>query len=894
MALAAVVVCHNQPDSKLTETLAVISQQKNIRLFVATRKPVPNHEGEQLLVKADTFESVLSEVLPQLAEFEWVWALSDYQIPAPNALAELLKVTETSGSVAVIAPKLMNPQHPELIANYGLTLTPRYSLHQLVVDELDQAQHDGKQDALGVSLEGALFSPAKLVEAGGFSTALDSLAADLELGIRLRLRGLRVLLAPNAKVVGTDPSRTSLRTADLELKLFYFQPLASLVFWLLLPLLVIFEALWLMFKKQPERVLGELEAGFKVFFTVAKVWLARRELKTAERRNLQSLKTLFATKLQVQNRRAVDYFSESTETSAMSRTFEPAPKFFASGAGWVAAAAAIASWQFFPLGIDVTGGGLLPLGDNWLTLFTATGSGFQNLGLGFYAPSEPFNWLLLSLGSITFWSPGLSIVVLLFLAKALAFATAFKTVTLVTNRVWVAIIAALGYAYWPSFANSLTEGRLPQVIAHIMLPVLAFALAKVVGVKVTGATKQVTWSYTAMAALAAAVVSIAAPSITVLLCLAWLALLVLRIRKVGYLVWIPTVAAVLWLPTIWYRLIGLQKPMSLLADPSIPQNSKVVGALWLLTSENLVATIAIAAICVIGITALFTTRARVAFLLWLASLISLAGAWVFQQVKFVGNPVVGQTGDTWVNGSPQPWLSVTALALLTLLAVALDEIRWRRAAGILAFPAAAALALLATSQVSALQFTDGRVVPALIRAEAKQGSTLKTLVLKQEAGQRYSATLISGEGIHLADLNTSYRFALASQKLDSIAALAADLVSANPVDVGQKMQSLKVGYVLVPEAEKSRDLISSIDSVIGLKSIGQTEFGQLWRVTNLTEVPTEATKSQDLWSITKGLQLTVLVLFALLAIPSRRREFSAAQAEDGIDTFAVEEGEVDE
>ena len=898
MTVAAVVVCHNSDISGLNETLETISQQQDVtfRTFVASRTEKSHATGSysHLKLTQTTFEDSIAELLPLLTDFEWVWFLTPGQLAHHNALAELLKTAESSATAAIIAPKIMQLEAGDVIDQFGLTLTPRSSLHHIVRSELDQAQHDNLQDVLGVCLEGSIVSVDKVTKNGGAKTSLDSLAADLELAIRLRLRGMRVLVAPSAKIRGSSAERRSPRTADLQLKLFYYSPLKSLIFWLLLPLLVIAESLWLMLRKQPERVLGELSAGFTVFATAAKIWIARKSLKPGERRNLKTLSSLYATKTEVRHSRELrNYLEPETQAIAPNSQVGESYGLVSSGAIWVATGLLLVSWRYFPLGQDLSGEALLPLGDSWLNVFTATGSGFQNIGTGFYAPSDPFNWLLLALGSLTFWSPGLSVALLFFFSKSLAFAAAFKAASLFANRIWVATVAALVYAFWPMFTVAQSEARLPQVVSHLLIPALLFSAAKAVGYKGAVQTKPANWAYTAAAALSAATISICSPSLTLLLALALAALAIAKYKKFGYLVWIPVPVLALWLPTIWYRVFELQQPLALLADPSLPLSSKQLDGLNLIITSsefNLFFACSLAALGLIALLAFVSQRVLAAAVLFSVGLTSLVAAWLFQQVRFVGNPVVGQTGQEWVNGSPHALLSVIALVFSLLIATALDELKWARAAAILALPAVATLGLAALLAPSSITFTDGRVVPALVLAEARQSSALKMLVLRPEGDGRYSATIVSNDGIHLADLNTSYRFALARSDFAQLAQTSADLISASPGDLGERLRKLSIGYVLVPASDSSsgRELVSNLESVVGLTSIGQTDFGRLWRVAGIRELPTEATSTQDLWSITKAVQLLVLTLFVLLAIPNRRRETALTQSSEA-DSFIEED-----
>jgi hypothetical protein len=567
----------------------------------------------------------------------------------------------------------------------------------------------------------------------------------------------------------------------------------------------------------------------------------------------------------------------------------PAPGFILSGGIWVFVALLAFSWQFWPSNADVSGPGLLPLGSSWIDLFAASGSSWQNVGTGFFAPAEPFNWVLLALGSLTFWSPGVAMALLFFFAKSLAFASAWRALTLVTNKFWVLTLGALGYAFWPSFVAAQNQGRLGAVLAHLLIPAFAFGLARTFGIGVSNPTRQSTWGFTAFTALTSAALSACAPSLAPIILLSFVVFATTNIRKIGYLIWLPVPLVVIWLPTVWYRVVGLLQPVSLLADPGLALRTKLQNPIELLLASNLVGpwqlatAIAVGAILFFGWFATLQVRSKTAVSLWIGLVVTVAGAWFFERIDFVGNPVQGlDTGQSWVNGSAHPLLSVAALISVLLVVLTIDSVRWARGAGLFIYPAVAVLAIGAMVSGSQLHYSDGRVAPAIVRAEAQTGSTLKLLVLRAEdtskETNRFSATVVSGGGIYEENLNTSYRFALAHQQKQNptyseIAKLASALVSVSGESLAKQFDSTQIGYVLVPDvtSKQGSALSSNLDAIVELDSIGITDFGQLWRVNAITPAAVQQRQSVDLWSITKGVQLATLTLFVLLALPARRR-----------------------
>lgn len=241
---------------------------------------------------------------------------------------------------------------------------------------------------------------------------------------------------------------------------------------------------------------------------------------------------------------------------------------------------------------------------------------------------------------------------------------------------------------------------------------------------------------------------------------------------------------------------------------------------------------------------------------------------------------VGQAALETVNGSPTALLIAAGLGLVVLAALAVDGIPAQNArrviaalTGLLLVIPGLTLSALTPVKVS---YSDGRVVPSIVAAEAEQGSNLKLLVLtpsSDSAGnKRLAAELVAGDGVHLDDLSLAYRFSiadLAGERYSTIAQLVADLVSANGTPISTRLQSEHLGYVLVPNGSSVElsDLGVALDSVSELETVGATDLGRLWRVREPKADVAEADDSP--WSITKVVQVSVLLGYLLMALPSR-------------------------
>lgn len=865
---------------------------------------------------------------------DWLWLLHDDSAPRVDALTELLKVVEVSPSVAVIGPKQLQWNDPRQIMQLGLTLTRRGAIFSPVAGELDQAQHDELDDVLAVGTAGMLVRTQVFTELGGFDPAAPNLAADVDFSIRVRRAGHRVVVAPLAQVahaglslagkrskrwLGTSP-RAALRRANMHLRIAYSPLIFALVYILFAPVIGILRAIWSIAAKHPNRIWAELSGGFWLFFTSFKRLSSRRLARKNSVLGLSALDGLRATRQQVRQQRLNDAMREDLEVLGeeavagsaapllqegaidTSRDERNRQTLSGSGAYWWVAALSALSFAFWPTNQAAIGGGLLPLSADWYTLFTHAGASFQNIGLGFYGPSDPFNWVLLALGSLTPWQPSLGVAVLLFLAKPLAFLGAWKALSLITSRGWLRNLGALLFALWPAFSTAQLDGRITSVIATITLPWFTLATARAAGMGQNAPRRsaQRTWSWVGASGLLLLVIGASAPNLLPVLLAAIVVVLFSRLRKFGYLLWIPLPLAAAMLPIIYFEVVGLLHPLAPLADPGLPQQSPVhqfwqlllaggtanSQSLWGAGAYSIWITVPVILLAAI---ALLSKRFVFASTLWLLVIAALVSAWLAERLEFaaigVGSSAIAIDR---VNGSPYALLALAAMGIITLAIFALDQLSVRAPRRIFA-----ALTAAITVVPSAMFFAVGptqvsfggeRVVPSIVAAETARGSQLKTLVLKDVTVQegetqqrRLTAELVSGDGVQLDDVSSAYRFALAGLAKDrteyaQVGQLVADLASANGTDSTAALRAAGIGYILQPSSssQNARALAIALDGNDALEAVGQTDYGRLWRVTHPNVELSVAPKSTPSpWSTTKIVQLAVILGFILLAIPGR-------------------------
>ncbi|MEY4499561.1 MAG: hypothetical protein RL319_549, partial [Actinomycetota bacterium] len=320
--VTAIIVSHNSPDF-LDETIAATKSQNVDQLIIVETGDAENPNA--ITAPGATLPEAIALAERNAApQAEWLWILHDDSAPLDNALKELLRVVELSPSVAVVGPKLMDWNNRKLISQQGLTLTRRGALFSLVSDELDQSQHDAVDDVLAVGTAGMLVKRSVWNALNGLSEGIPPLAADIDFSMRARLAGHRVVVAPQSRVAHAALSlhgkrdrswlrvqpKSALRRAELQLRLSYAPLLGALAFWFFLPLLTLGRLIWRVWSKRPDRLVGDLAAGFWAYLTIGARFRHRRKVTAGGRR---AIRALYATKQQVRDEKRQNLEQEEIE-----------------------------------------------------------------------------------------------------------------------------------------------------------------------------------------------------------------------------------------------------------------------------------------------------------------------------------------------------------------------------------------------------------------------------------------------------------------------------------------------------------------------------------------------------------------------------------------------------
>ena len=808
----------------------------------------------------------------------WVWVLTPGSEPKPSALAELLAAVADSSTIGQVGPMQLSKQNPKLITQLGLSLSPLGAPVGLVSSQLDQAQHTGLTEVMAVGLNGSLIRSDLLQEIGHPNFRLPGISTDLDFSIRIRRSGFRVLTAPAAKVVVPAVAQKDDRRAAIQLRLAHSPLTLALIYWLFLPLITAFRLVIRLAQKRPGLLIQELLAGLWGFLTLP-VRLAGRPRKPKS--SLRSLKPLRASWSQTDDykRHESDLEESHQRLAAFVRgdheNTEGAAKSFADAGGfWFAFAMLVVSWSLLPQSEALTGGSLLPLSSNWFDLFARAGASWQPIGQGFVGPSDPFNWVLLLIGSFTFWSPNLAVTLLLLLARAFAFITAWKALSLLTSKAWQRNLGAATYALLPAFTASIVAGELAAIVATILTPWLAFSIARAAGLGRSGsaASDARTWSWVGLAGVLLALVAAASPSVGILALVALAVAAFTRIRRFGYLFWIPLPMAAIYLPLVWYQ-IG--RPVGLLANPTIGYVSKpdTFGTLVDLTNPLQWALALLLALALAGVA---SKRWGVALALAVFGLTAFALQAFTNALSFPADVISAGLGFDRVHNTGHDIASVVGIVLIALAVHGLSLVsrKWVSTTGLVALVVVAVpLAFSAATAMPELKASNGSVVPLLLQKQADQGTDLQLLkITKTTDDLRVQWMPIAG--IRLEDANLAYRFSMDSivnkDEYQALAQAIGDLSAANGVADMQTLISNQVGYILMEQTSENAELAAALESSPNLEGAGLTPFGELWRVKGIDSADAPATAHTP-WSTTKAIQLISLLAFLLLAVPTRPR-----------------------
>lgn len=840
-----------------------------------------------------------------------VWLLAQDTAPAPDALARLAGALETAPSVALAAPKLVSWDDPTRIVSLGVTLTRTGRTVGLADGELDQGQHDAGEDVLGSDIRGVLVRAQVWQALGGVDPGLAGADEGLDLGIRARLAGGRVALAPTAivavagdGVAGTPTGRSAgargrrlyaVRKAQLHRRLVYAPAPVVPLHWLSLLPLALWRTLGHLVAKNPGRIGPEWAASVSVLVGLASVIRARRTIRRTRTTSWLSL-----AQLRIGRRDLRERLEDGADAATAPRE---ELRFFSGGGAWVvlgALATSLLSFSALLAWPVLGGGGLAPLRSGVVALWTDAAYGPRALGWDTVGPADPFAAVVALIGSLSPLAPSRALVILWLLALPLAALGGWFAATRVTERSVLRCTAAFAWAVAPTFLVALVEGRPAAVILHLALPWLVY----------TATAARRSWSSAGLASILLVIVVACAPSLAPALGALWLVALILAIvvrrgRGAGRIIWLVIPSIAVFLPLVWYHLT-MGDPLAVFADPGRPLAvagnpggllPKILfafgypstdGAGWLqfLGEDGRAWWVAAftAPVLVLALLGPALGRLLPASLALVAAGLGVATAVLASGIALTA----GASGPVAI--WPGSALSLAWAGLLLAAVAGLDG--FRRVDALVPVAASLVIAFLAIGAVPALTavirgdaaLTDGpaSTLPAYVQTAGSEGERdgeqTATLVLTVQADAAYSAAVVWGASETLGGQTTvqSTRPALTAGDRE-LAHVTADLVSTATGDVVADLARHGIAYVLLEEAPGESDVARAarlgaqnlLNQRADLVSVGETARGALWSVDGTIAERTVDDASGPHSIRVALLQLGVIVVALLLAVPTR-------------------------
>ncbi|MBT1018597.1 glycosyltransferase [Canibacter sp. lx-72] len=841
---------------------------------------------------------------------EWLWLLTEDAAPEPKALQELLQSVLRAPSVAIAGPKLINWDHPERIVELGQSLTKHGSRWLLRNQELDQEQYDHLQDTLGVGPIGMLVKREVWQELEGFDPALTVYDDGLDLSVRARLAGHRVIVSPRARIrvamsgiagprLGLSRkiarrNHTAARSAQIHRRLTYIPAIFAFCYWLLLPVTAVFRLFWALLREQPGYIPGELATAFGAFFRPGRVFAARRRLKRNNITGWGAIDPLRTDPKTVHTARLID---REALLEAQGRKRKNLHFISTGGLGvllFSIVAAAILTWWLYDK--QSLGGGSAPLSD------------FENLWANTRivdgVPADPFTWVLAILGSITFWKPGLALVI--FLAASIPLTT-------LGGWIWGAqftstpagrALAGIAWSLSPVVLGSIDHGRIQTVILATLLPWVLIAATRA----------HESWAWTGTASLLSAVVLACAPVLIPFAALMLVIGLLLHPRRIAQIFATAIAPAVMFAPIIVHAIV-VRDPLAILRDPGITQPYAPASLPHLLLGFPEFGLESWGVLLErIGLTTIPATLIVGLMLLPLAGL-ALLGVFAGKIHITVFSALLGGTGmvtaifssgtsltasgpdsvNLWTgSGLALYWIAIITLAASGLTLLHRSALLFAAIALIMNLVAVAPLlANLATGQSQARQ--SPTPIPSIVQAAGTQNPNLQTLRLTATNNQSIRAEIITGAGLRLDQIRTA-QASVSNKRSAQIAHVTGALASPGSPELAQALTDAGISYVLLSNAgnpSERAELQAILDEHSVLAAAGSTTAGSLWRVTSNNPAAVDAAANAVANAETASFTRT---LFNLAKLPLTAQTVWAFQAIMLIAVFllALPTGEVTE
>ncbi|MEU2183106.1 glycosyltransferase family 2 protein [Streptomyces thermolilacinus] len=816
--------------------------------------------------------------LPHGEPVQWLWLLHDDCAPAPDALAELLRVADSDEYAAIVGPKLLGWYDRKQLLEVGVSIANsgrRWT--GLDRREQDQGQHDQIRPVLSVSTAGMLVRRDVFEELGGFDRRLPLMRDDVDLCWRAHAAGHRVLVAPDAVLRHAEAASRERRTVDCAGRSVanpHRVDKAGAVYTLLsnsrgaaLPYVLVrlvvgtlLRTLAYLVGKAPVQAVDEVMGLCSVLLRPERVLAARRR-RSARAVDPAELRPLFpppgatvrATVEQVASNFSgtdadaggsrhgavesgpggddADYLEIEQFARLKKIARKPGPVLFAL---LLLVSLVACRGLFFGSG-SLAGGALLPVPDDVGDLWSRYADAWHPLGTGGTQSAPPYLALLAGLSGLFLGSTGFALTLLLVCSVPLAGFTAyFASRSLVESRLLRAW-AAIAYAFLPAATGALATGRLGTAVLAILLPLMARAAVAAYGLRGGGpgaprGSWRATWAYTLLLTFTMAFTPVVWPLAVVL----GVAVLVLRRDDItAYALRLLAVAGTPLLVLAPWSLSLLTDPAAFLREAGTAVRTGPASALDLLgTSPGGPRTVG-------GLVLVGLVLAALAALLRAERQFAIRSAWAVALTGFLFAVLTNGSGDD-ATGWAGPATLVYGLALLAAgmlgaeggrTRVAAQSFGWRQPVAALIALAAAVGPLISAAHwmiggaAGPLERRDPTQVPAFVAEESITRDQPRTLVLDGPSPAKVSYALVRGSGARLGDAELTATGG-GDPRLDKV---VAHLVAGSGADQTAELSGFAIRYVLVRDGAP-REMGRVLDATPGLSRLSQRDGSALWRV----------------------------------------------------------------
>lgn len=462
---------------------------------------------------AVTYSDAIDAVLAQFPShaLEYLWLLHDDTAPLPDALAALAATARKRRLAAVVGGAQVRWEDTSKLVNLGTTVS-RYGGRRVTMveaDDINQGQYDARDDVLAVSLAAALVRRDVWSEFGGFDPGFDGFGESVQFCRRAWMAGLDVVIVPTARIRhaqasfygrrgGATRGRHSTYSRRRASEWFHAGvwahrwELPLLLVWMFLSSLA--RVAVRIAQNQLRMVGAELSVPWRVLSRFRQLALTRRRCRGTAVVKRAVVRRLLASPLAIftalrsremgahESAKAVAMPTDVIRTdldAARTRRHRGLLAVVVTSIG--ASVLLFGTWiPSVIAGRQLTSPSLGVTEFTWQHLWDRTWTGWSEHGFGAPTLDGSFAALMLPL-SVLPGGPRLWIGLILCMGVSLAAIAAWFAAGAATRSATIRVLVALTYALWPLYLQSIGDGRLGAVVAHLALPWFALMLARALG-----------------------------------------------------------------------------------------------------------------------------------------------------------------------------------------------------------------------------------------------------------------------------------------------------------------------------------------------------------------------------------------------------------------------------